>query len=135
MVVKVIDQKYIMSFELEDHSPVAAHVHCPKADILAFQLMQSQTRKVHVSRFRNNVQPCEDQSQPIDMFRLYSCFVACLEEIFQAFVSEADNHVTNIDCNLVGGNIKKDRKRFLDSFSKLLVQTGTVCLAWSLMTN
>lgn len=28
-----------------------------------------------------------------------------------------------------------DRHRFLDSFSKLLVQTGTECLAWSLMTN
>jgi len=29
----------------------------------------------------------------------------------------------------------QDRKRFLNSFSKLLVQTGTECLAWSLLTN
>jgi REP element-mobilizing transposase RayT len=29
----------------------------------------------------------------------------------------------------------QDRRRFLNSFSKLLVQTGTECLAWSLMTN
>ena len=28
-----------------------------------------------------------------------------------------------------------DRRRFLQCFSKLLVQTGTECLAWSLMTN
>lgn len=28
-----------------------------------------------------------------------------------------------------------DRRRFLQSFSKLLVRTGTECLAWSLMTN
>jgi putative transposase len=28
-----------------------------------------------------------------------------------------------------------DRRRFLQSFSKLLVQTGFDCLAWSLMTN
>lgn len=28
-----------------------------------------------------------------------------------------------------------DRRRFLNNFSKLLVQTGTECLAWSLMTN
>jgi REP element-mobilizing transposase RayT len=28
-----------------------------------------------------------------------------------------------------------DRKRFLANLSKLLVQTGTECLAWSLMTN
>lgn len=28
-----------------------------------------------------------------------------------------------------------DRKRFLQSLAKLLVQTGTDCLAWSLMTN
>jgi REP-associated tyrosine transposase len=28
-----------------------------------------------------------------------------------------------------------DRRRFLNGFSKLLVQTGTDCLAWSLMTN
>lgn len=29
----------------------------------------------------------------------------------------------------------QDRRRFLNSFSKLLVQTSTECLAWSLMTN
>lgn len=29
----------------------------------------------------------------------------------------------------------QDRRRFLNSFSKLLVQTGTECLAWSLLTN
>ncbi len=29
----------------------------------------------------------------------------------------------------------QDRKRFLNCFSKLLVQTGTECLAWSLLTN
>ena len=29
----------------------------------------------------------------------------------------------------------QDRRRFLVSFSKLLVQTGTECLAWSLLTN
>src|SRR5512133_41967 len=29
----------------------------------------------------------------------------------------------------------QDRRRFLNSFSKLLVQAGTECLAWSLMTN
>ena len=28
-----------------------------------------------------------------------------------------------------------DRRRFLVNLSKLLVQTGTECLAWSLMTN
>lgn len=28
-----------------------------------------------------------------------------------------------------------DRRRFLAGFSKLLLQTGTECLAWSLMTN
>jgi len=28
-----------------------------------------------------------------------------------------------------------DRRRFLNGFSKLLVKTGTDCLAWSLMTN
>jgi hypothetical protein len=37
------------------------------------------------------------------MLCLYSGFVACLEEISKAFVSEADNHVTNIDCHPVGG--------------------------------
>ena len=29
----------------------------------------------------------------------------------------------------------QDRKRFLVNFSKLLVQTGTECLAWALLTN
>lgn len=29
----------------------------------------------------------------------------------------------------------QDRRRFVNSLSKLLVQTGTECLAWSLMTN
>lgn len=29
----------------------------------------------------------------------------------------------------------QDRRRFRNSFSKLLVQTGTECLAWSLLTN
>ena len=72
-----------MPFELEDHSPVAAHVHCPKAGKLTFQFMQSQPGKVHVSRFCNNIQPCEDKPQPISMLCLYSGFVACLEEIFQ----------------------------------------------------
>jgi putative transposase len=28
-----------------------------------------------------------------------------------------------------------DRQSFLDRFSNLLIQTGTECLAWSLMTN
>ena len=83
MVVKVIEQDYVMPFELEDHSPVAAHVHCPKAGKLTFQFMQSQPGKVHVSRFCNNIQPCEDKPQPISMLCLYSGFVACLEEIFQ----------------------------------------------------
>ena len=83
-----------MPFELEDHSPVAAHVHYPKAGKLAFKFMQSQPGKVHVSRFCNNVQPCEDKPQSISMLCLYSGFVACLEEIFQTFVPEVDNHVT-----------------------------------------
>ena len=45
------------------------------------------------------------------MLCLYSGFVAGLEEIFQAFVSEADNHVTNIDCNPMGGNRKTDTEK------------------------
>jgi putative transposase len=43
-------------------------------------------------------------------------------------------HVRGVDrCDIFRDD--HDRRRFLSGFSKLLVKTGTDCLAWSLMTN
>jgi hypothetical protein len=102
MVVEVIDQDNIVTFELEDNSPVAAHIHSPKAGILAFQLMQPEPRKIQISRLRSDIQPCQDKPQSVGMLCLYSGLVACFEEVLQALVPEAYDHTTNIKCNPMG---------------------------------
>lgn len=103
VVVEVIDQNNVMPLELKDHPPIAAHVYSLEAGILAFQPMQAQPRQVHILRFRCNVKTRQNEPQSVGVLRLYSSFFARLEEIFQALVPEAYDHMKKINCNPLGG--------------------------------
>jgi hypothetical protein len=71
------------------------------------------------------------------MLCLYSGFVACLEESFQAFVPEAYDHVMNINCNPVGGKIKISRQKKLgDRWPGRRYDDSALCsLFWKEITN
>lgn len=102
VVVQVIDQDDIPTFELEDHPPVAAHVHRPEAGGIPLQLVQPESGEVHVPRFGRHAEPRQDEPQTVGMFRLDSGLGACLEVRAQPLVPEGFNHGYTIDCNPMG---------------------------------
>lgn len=101
MVVLVVDAVGILAGKAESETPVAAHLHSPRALAGSLQFMQVHPRQPHIARVSRRVQSAQHQAEPVDVFRLDTALVAGDEERLEPLVPKAlDRH--SVQCNLCG---------------------------------
>ena len=83
MVIFVMHNVGITIGKTECHAPIAADVHRPDTFAFAFQLVQRETRQIHVFGRFGLIQVGQDQAQPIGVLHLNSRFAPGAIESFQ----------------------------------------------------
>ena len=92
MVVKVVDDMRVATFESKHHAPVRLHRDRPKSLEIALQWMQMQSRRAHVSNRLRLLEHGQDQTQSAGMCRLDAGSSACLVEALEALVDKRLDH-------------------------------------------
>jgi len=72
VVVFIVNILNVRSRKFEGHAPVAAYTDSPTALPVTFQGVQFQSWQCHISRLNRNIEPAQDKTKPLGMFRLDS---------------------------------------------------------------
>jgi hypothetical protein len=93
VIVPIIDQNGVVPFKRKRQAPVPANVYCPMPFQIAVQWMQAPPRYVHVESGARIVQDSQLETQSGSVFWLNMSFRPGAEEVFDAFVPEALDHL------------------------------------------
>jgi len=93
MVILVIDEYGVLSFESKGEPPIAIHFHRPVSLPVAAEKMQVPSRRGHIRRRLCPIQGEQLDRESFRMFRLYTRLAAGQKKLLQAGVSEGLYHV------------------------------------------
>jgi hypothetical protein len=96
MIVLIINEHGVFSFECESKAPVATYRHRPMASERAVQRMQPPAGRVHVFRRAGVVQSEKLFAEPLDMARLNFGFRSRPEEKLDSFMAKAFDHLYSV---------------------------------------
>jgi len=92
MVVPIVHEDCILSFERESEPPISTHAHRPMSIQIAFEKVPLPPGKVHLFRPSGGVQREKLIGESLCMRGLDPNLGTCPKELFDSFVPEASNH-------------------------------------------
>jgi hypothetical protein len=87
VVIDIIDILRVL-IEAKNHPPVGPDGHGPETPPLAFERMQTESRKVHVGDRWSGMKRRQNIPQLVGMIRIYAAWVVLLKEPLQTLVAD-----------------------------------------------
>jgi hypothetical protein len=92
MVVDVIHINGVIALETEDHAPIAADVHGPRAFRSTLQRMQTEPGQVHIPRLGRRVESGEDKPKAARVLWPNATSISGFKEGSQTLVPPPSDH-------------------------------------------
>jgi hypothetical protein len=97
MIVFIIHDFGILTFEAEGNTPIFTDIDCPHTRPISLQFVKPESRKIHILRLPGSMEPTEYETESFHMRCLNSRDTSRLEEASETFMLETPNHT--LDCN------------------------------------